>query len=187
MFALVATKISWLDEGLRLMAAGGLGALRIERLVEALGVSKGSFYHHFRDGMPSFQRELLAYYEQQYTSRFIDVVESQDQTPLEKLRLLRRMVIDDESEQPHLEASIRSWAVQDREARSTLERVDTTRIDYLRSLWLAITGKPGEAAVMGRLLYVVLLGAQHVLPPLAPESIDELYDVLLGSALDHQP
>ncbi|WP_153393579.1 hypothetical protein [Ornithinicoccus halotolerans] len=97
------------------------------------------------------------------------------------------MVIEDESEQPRLEASIRSWAAHDGDARCTLERVDASRIEYLQSLWQAISGDPEEAVLMGRLLYVVLIGAQRVLPPLAPESIDALYGVVLTHALDQQP
>jgi AcrR family transcriptional regulator len=183
----MVTKSAWLDKGLRALAEGGVGALRIERLTEALGVSKGSFYHHFGDGMPSYQRELLAYFEQQHTLRYIDAVESQDdRTPEEKLRLLRRLVIEDEDDQPQLEASIRSWAAHDGEARRTLERVDATRIDYLRTLWEAISGDPEQALPMARLIYVVLIGSQHVLPPLEPTDIDRLYDIVLGPVTKEQ-
>ncbi|GAA4428352.1 TetR/AcrR family transcriptional regulator [Georgenia halophila] len=169
-----------------MVAEESVGALRIDRLAEALGVSKGSFYHHFGGGMRGYQQELLAHYERQHTYRFIDVVESADQTPTEKLQLLRRMVIDDESEQPRLEVNIRSWAAQDSEVRRVLERVDATRIEYLRSLWRDVSGDAEEAVLMGRLLYVVLIGAHHVLPQLDTKSIDDLYGFVLAPALRRQ-
>jgi hypothetical protein len=114
-------------------------------------------------------------------------VESQDdRTPEEKLRLLRRIVLEDEGDQPQLEASIRSWAAHDTQARHTLERVDATRIDYLRTLWEAISGDAEQALPMARLLYVVLIGSQHVLPQLEPKDIDRMYDIVLGPVMKEQ-
>lgn len=183
----MVTKNSWLDAGLRVLAEEGVGTVRIERLSADLSVSKGSFYHHFSDGMPSYQRELLAHYEQRYTSRFIDAVESETRTATEKIQLLRRLVIDDETDRPHLEAAIRAWAAHDGEARRTLERVDATRIDYLRSLWAEVSGNDDESLVMARLLYSLLLGAQHVLPQIDAKGVDDIYDVVLGAVLKEQP
>lgn len=37
-------RASWIDEGLRALAAGGPDAVRIEALARALGVTKGGFY-----------------------------------------------------------------------------------------------------------------------------------------------
>ncbi len=42
-------RTSWIDEGLRALAAGGPDTVRIEPLAEALGVTKGGFYWHFDD------------------------------------------------------------------------------------------------------------------------------------------
>src|SRR6266702_3197870 len=40
---------SWIEEGLRALAAGGPDAVRIELLARALGVTRGGFYWHFDD------------------------------------------------------------------------------------------------------------------------------------------
>ena len=69
------SKQAWLDEGLRTLADEGAPALRIDRLAGRLGLSKGSFYHHF-DGMAGYKDALLAHFEREHTSRFIDAVES---------------------------------------------------------------------------------------------------------------
>jgi AcrR family transcriptional regulator len=37
------------EEGLRALGDGGLDAVRIEPLAQALGVTKGGFYWHFAD------------------------------------------------------------------------------------------------------------------------------------------
>jgi hypothetical protein len=43
------TKAAWTEEGLRALAAGGPEAVRVETLAASLHVTKGGFYHHFRD------------------------------------------------------------------------------------------------------------------------------------------
>ena len=40
---------SWIDAGLRALAAGGPDAVRIEPLARELGVTRGGFYWHFED------------------------------------------------------------------------------------------------------------------------------------------
>ncbi len=52
------SKQAWLDEVLRTLADEGAPALRIDRLAGGLGLSKGSFYHHF-DGMAGYKDALL--------------------------------------------------------------------------------------------------------------------------------
>ena len=42
-------RTSWIEEGLRALAAGGPDAVRVEALAQALGVTKGGFYWHFDD------------------------------------------------------------------------------------------------------------------------------------------
>ena len=42
-------RTSWIEEGLRALAAGGPEAVRVETLAATLGVSKGGFYWHFND------------------------------------------------------------------------------------------------------------------------------------------
>ena len=40
---------TWVEQGLRALAAGGPDAVRIEPLAQALGVTRGGFYWHFAD------------------------------------------------------------------------------------------------------------------------------------------
>src|SRR5918995_1461561 len=42
-------KPQWLSAGLDALRKGGVAAVRVERLAAGVGVTKGSFYHHFRD------------------------------------------------------------------------------------------------------------------------------------------
>jgi AcrR family transcriptional regulator len=177
----MVTRTRWLEQGLEVLATEGLRALTIERLGAALGLSKGSFYHHF-PGMPAFRTALLLYYESAYTVRYIEAVDSvDDASPEARLRHLLDLVLaEDRTTSP--EVAIRTWALQDPEARSTVERVDRARIDYLRGLWRAITGDEKEASDMATLLYVVLIGSEQLLPQVETSQLRRLYGLLFRLA-----
>ena len=70
----MVTRTEWLDAGLELLADEGAPAVTIERLTGKLGVTKGSYYHHFK-GAAGYRTALLEYFEAQFTTRLIDTVE----------------------------------------------------------------------------------------------------------------
>ena len=43
------TKQDWINSGLRTLATEGASALKVGAMAAALGVSRGSFYWHFKD------------------------------------------------------------------------------------------------------------------------------------------
>src|SRR5215207_10520044 len=59
---IVLRKSDWVQAGLAAVADDGPNGLRIDRLCRRLGVSKGSFHHHFA-GSGDFKKTVLAAYE----------------------------------------------------------------------------------------------------------------------------
>lgn len=177
----MASRELWLDAGLRALARDGAGGVTIDKLAAALGLSKGSFYHHFT-GIGGFKVALLDHFEAVHTRRFIDAIEGlPTASPRRKIERLLDMVLSEHpsSEQPDLEIATRAWAQQDAEVRAAQERVDRIRMSYLRDLWLALSGDAEEASQMGRLLYILLIGAGHVIPPLPAGELRRLYNLVL--------
>jgi len=172
MVAGMVSKTEWLDAGLRILAEHGSPALTIERLTDALSLSKGSFYHHF-GGVSGYRTALLAYIEAKSTTRIIDAVESAD-SPEQKLARLSELVLS-ESTDPTLEIAVRAWAQQDPEVREVQARMDRTRVEYLRDLMRAA----GREADLGDLIYLVLIGANHVLPPVDADRLRAMWALIL--------
>ncbi len=56
------TRDRWIDEGLLVLAEEGAPGVRIDRIAARLGLSKGSFFHHF-DGIAAYRRALLDRWE----------------------------------------------------------------------------------------------------------------------------
>src|SRR5262245_18951187 len=56
----------WVAAGLEALRKGGVAGVRVERLAGTLGITKGSFYWHFRD-RGALLDALLAYWETETT------------------------------------------------------------------------------------------------------------------------
>ncbi|MBA3368394.1 MAG: TetR/AcrR family transcriptional regulator [Geodermatophilaceae bacterium] len=179
----MADNQQWLDAGLAILEKQGAKALTIERLAEQIGLSKGSFYHHF-GGMPGYKTALLAHFEATYTTQYIDAVE-RDLTAdaITKLRALIDLVCE-EGEDQSIEVGLRAWALQDPEVYRAQERIDRLRGDHVRGLWLEFSGDEAQADLIGRLLQVLLIGAEQVLPPVPQGELRRLYEFVLGLAYD---
>ena len=68
--------------------------------------------------------------------------------------------------------AVRAWALQDAEARAVQERVDRTRVAYLTE----ICGDAGLA----RALYLIVVGAGQVVPPLSGRQLKSALELVLG-------
>jgi AcrR family transcriptional regulator len=169
-----------MDVGMTLLAQEGHAALRIDRLAAILALSKGSFYHHFA-GISGYRLDLLDHYESRFTTRHIAVAEGlADVGPRERLDRLRASVLAEQEGGAELDTAVRSWAAHDDDARATLERVDARRLDYLRDLWREISDDADEAEDVSRMLYLLLIGSYHLVPPLSGEQLGRLWDRVLG-------
>ncbi|MFF1609344.1 TetR/AcrR family transcriptional regulator [Amycolatopsis sp. NPDC058278] len=160
-------KRDWLDAGLVLLAEQGAPSVTIERLTERLGLSKGSFYHHFK-GMSGYRTALLEHFEAERTTRFVEQAEAAEG---DRLSALLRLVLAP-GPGPELEIAVRAWALQDAEARAVQARVDSARVAYLAE----ISGDAGLAQA----LYLVVVGAGQVVPPLTGRQLKNALELVLG-------
>ncbi|MGP3975678.1 TetR/AcrR family transcriptional regulator [Streptomyces sp. 8N114] len=181
----MASRHDWLEEGLRILSEDGAPALTIERLTTRLGLTKGSFYHHFK-GMTGFKTDLLAYYETEHTSRYIADVERVGDTAAARLHRLMDLVLDSKGDSDRLEIAVRAWAFQDAEVRALQERVDRLRIEYLQSLARDLGGADSTSVPLARLFYLLLVGAQQVVPPVPAEDLREIYALALRLAAPNE-
>lgn len=177
------SKRAWLDEGLRTLADEGAPALRIDRLAGRLGLSKGSFYHHF-DGTAAYKDALLAHFEREHTSRFIDAVESRADCDAEaKLRMLADLVLDDYPSSNgtvgDLEGAMRAWSLQDPEVHTAQARVDRIRLDYVQRLYVGAGLREQEAHDRSTTLYVMLVGAGYLAGHVTAADLRRMWETLL--------
>ncbi|MDJ0851678.1 MAG: TetR/AcrR family transcriptional regulator [Myxococcota bacterium] len=153
----------WIQESLQVLAEEGVEAVRVEPLAKRLGVTKGSFYHHFDDRDELLVAVLDAWF-QQATMLVIEIVNRRSRRPEERLRHLLELVIDAEpgAPLPRVDLAIRGWARWDRRARSMLEAMDAKRLEYISGRLLALGCERVEAEDRSFLIYAYIMGEGQI-------------------------
>ena len=170
----------WIAAALAAMADGGIQAVRVDPLARALGVTRGSFYWHFRDRQALLDALLDAWGEQQ-TEGVVARAGALGLAPAQTLRALLGFCFEDDG---RLEKALRSWATQDAGVADAIAAVDQRRVDYLAAL-LRASGIPGSKAdARARVAYRAWLGDYALVDrpqgQAVAEDIDELHALLLA-------
>jgi AcrR family transcriptional regulator len=163
------TKQDWLEAGLVVLGAGGAAALTIDRLASRLGVTKGSFYHHF-ENYQEYKEHLLAFWEQGSALNVIEFPQVAE-TPS---ALVGRLLASLDELSPYPEIAIRAWALQDEVVRAYVERIDVSRIAQAQRWFRAVAADDEQALLMARLLHITLVGSYTVLPPILGEPLKDM-------------
>lgn len=146
----------WADAALDALALGGPAAVAIEPLARRLGVTKGSFYHHFQ-GREQLLAAALARWEERGTLQVLERVSDRD--PVARLEALFLAAMDHATDPRwgrllgHLAAH-----ADDPLIGPVLARVTARRLDWLRQTWVAAGLAPEEAGRRALLAYTAYLG-----------------------------
>jgi AcrR family transcriptional regulator len=151
----------WIEEGLSALAAGGPDAVRIESLAQALGVSKGGFYWHFKDRQALLE-EMLDAWERTWVDEVIQAVETEGGDARARLRRLFALAAAAGGELLKIELAIRNWARREEAVAERLRHVDNRRMDYMRSLFGAICEDDDDVEACCLLAFSLFIGGHFV-------------------------
>jgi AcrR family transcriptional regulator len=171
-------KQDYFDAGMDLLGSGGVGAVTIARLCQALGVTKGSFYHHFT-GVEDYRTQLLVHWSTEREHQVAAAAEASTD-PYERLDLLRDSSVSLHHE---AEAAIRAWSRTDADAWQVRATVDAAREHTVAQAFMAVGVPPERAEFFGRLAVVVLVGAQHRAETTDRAELHQMYSWLEEMAL----
>ena len=148
----------WFALGTRLLANEGPGALSIERLTEASGRTRGSFYHHF-EGREDFLGGLLdSWRERVIEQASVKFRESSDP------EVWRALIRDAPFDFDHaFERAVRRLAVAEPVVRERLARVDDERIAGLAYLISQMRPEVADPQSMAFIQYATVIGFQWLL------------------------
>lgn len=145
----------WIEAGLQALAVGGPGAVRIEALAQALGVTKGGFYGHFAD-RNALLEEMLDTWERRATDEAIERAERSGGDV--RIRLRRAGVLTFSPELLPVDLAIRDWSRRDPAVAERLRRVDNRRLAYLRELFREICADEDEVEARSMLAFSLMIG-----------------------------
>lgn len=178
----------WVTAAVRVLLTDGPDAIAVQPLARQLGTTKGSFYWHFasRDDL---LRAALRRWLELGTEEVIATIEAATDDPVERARLLIRMVTEHSLDNP---GQLRLLATADHpDVRAALETATRRRIGYVARL-LRAAGLPAAVARRRAVLaYAAYIGhaqladsTRGVLPAGSAARralLTELTDLLLAS------
>ena len=139
----------WLQLALETLDNQGIHKVNVEYLARKLGVTKGSFYWHFKNRETLF-KEMLNYWADSLTT---DVIQRSDQDSHDASeRLFKLMSIITDEMTGRYEAAIRAWATHNEVARSILQKVDQQRLKFVTKLFREMGFVPADAEIRARLI-----------------------------------
>lgn len=146
--------------GYDLLAEGGVQLVTIANICSRLGVTKGSFYHHFRN-VEDFHERLLDDWYTEHVARRKAIVDAETD-PMRRLKALQRFSVDRRHD---TEAAIRAWARSSPRAAEVQRRIDNNRRTYVAETYRSLGVDSERAEVFAEIAVLVLAGSQNLCGP----------------------
>ena len=175
---------SWIAEGLRALAAGGPAAVRIEALARDLGVTKGGFYWHFEDRRALLE-EMLDTWERTGGDEVRARVDSEGGDARARLLRLFTLATSDEGDELlRIDLAVRDWARREATVAARLRRVDTRRLEYMRSLFRDFCRDEDEVEARCMLAGSLWVGSHFFVADHGSRSREDVLALALGHLLE---
>jgi AcrR family transcriptional regulator len=173
---------SWTEAAFTILARNGVEAVRIERLAKMLGVTKGSFYWHFKD-RPSLLDEMLRSWRQRATLGVIERVERSPVPPAQRLKHLLKLLRNSprSARGADIEAAIRLWGRSDPRVASVVQEIDRLRLSHIKTLVEAAHEGRLDATARAALIYAHILAQAwlgHSIEPVIAEQCENILEGL---------
>lgn len=124
----------WIESATDILADENFRGIRIDALCKRLGVTKGSFYWHFK-GRPQLLSALLLHWRERMTTNIIERLTALGDNPTARLKALFKLPHQPQSPKfARVEQSVRDWARNADYAQDAVQEVDELRLNYFRVL-----------------------------------------------------
>lgn len=148
----------WVRAALDVMVEEGIAGVKVQRLCERLGVTKGSFYWHFAD-LDTFLSEVARVWAED-GARIPGTPPDASADPDAQLLHAMRLFADPRNRS--LARAMRDWAQNDERARSAIRAADEDMFAQLTAAMVRCGFDADEAAVRAKVLYYSGVGYAHV-------------------------
>jgi AcrR family transcriptional regulator len=158
------TRRDWIAVAIRKLAQDSVAALRIDELADELGVTKGSFYWHFRS-REDLLDAVLESWRSLMVTRVKELIGPASTAPAERLRNLLRIALASHPDGPGgpFELTLRDWARRDARVARLVREVDAERIAFLEELYCAAGLDAARARVYALAQMSFVIGSHTIL------------------------
>ena len=148
----------WLMAALEEVSRKGGAKLRIHRLVKSLGVTKGSFYWHFKN-REDFVHSLVAFWAEHTTGQVMKRTDQVQGNAQERLLGVMKIIFTEGLDK--FELPMRAWAAEEPQVAPIIREVEARRLAYIRALF-AEMGFQGQDLEMRTRLFICYACGEHV-------------------------
>jgi AcrR family transcriptional regulator len=143
------TRKDWILAGQDILREQGIAGLKLSSLTGRLGVSTGSFYHHFTD-FEDYLGSVAEYYSADRVQGLIDRAMAGDPDPVTRMQQLAKLSLEDRTFE--LDHAMRIWATMDERAAVTMAKSERLVLAFLAQAFQDLGFPPAEASLRARIL-----------------------------------
>ena len=142
----------WIRTGQDILRENGVAGVKLAPLTRRLGVSTGSFYHHFAD-FDEYLGAVADAYSLDRVQGLLDRARDAGGDPVGRIRALARLSLDDHTFD--LDRAMRTWATMDERASVNMRRAEERVLAFLAEAFRDLGFGTAEAALRARILLSV--------------------------------
>lgn len=143
------TRLDWINAGQDVLRDVGISGLKLAQLTKRLGVSTGSFYHHFND-FDDYLGALADHYSLERVKGELDTTLAGGPGPLARMRRLARLSIRQRTFE--LDHAMRIWATMDPRAERTVRQAESQVLAFLADAFGELGFSPADSMLRARML-----------------------------------
>jgi AcrR family transcriptional regulator len=149
----------WLQAGYTVLAEQGVRALKVERLCQQLGVTRGSFYWHFED-MDGYRAALVESWNTFLERDRQSLAELDALPPRERLSTMMIALVSPQHWM--LERAMREWARSDSVAAANIRAADRRLIQSVAKAYADYGFSAADAKLRAELTFAAGIGLLHL-------------------------
>lgn len=141
-----------MEAGQEVLRKEGIAGLKLSKLLKRLGVTTGSFYHHF-DDMDDYLTSLAYYFSVEQVNKLAESLEHASEDPVERIRNLAKLGVKEDLFS--LDAAMRVWAASDERAAKAMLAVETRVLAFLSTAFENVGFEKDDAEFRAKILLSV--------------------------------
>lgn len=147
------TRNHWIEVALQTLGRRGVDSVRVEVLARELGVTKGSFYWHFKD-RDDLLEAMIAAWEEETRALQEEAAKAGDATA--RMHRSNELVNQQKGRLP--DYAMFAWARRDPKVAQRVAAVEARRLGFLRDIAAEAGHDRGEAERLSMLAYLSFIG-----------------------------
>ncbi len=154
------SKLAWLEAGFQMLSEGGIDSVRVDRISKKIGLTRGSFYWHFKN-RAEFLDSMLELWHKKGTHDIIDLVEQEKGNLNNRLGLLLNLTASGPGAQyggKFAEMAIRIWGKTNPKVAEVVKKIDAERITFVNKILLDMQVETALASFLAEIIYDTYIG-----------------------------